>query len=130
MQFDTQAHTYSRYNRLAQSTQPLMGADQLLSQLATLSLQRQWILFTAECQRPDYEQLSSFNIRCQNILQINRSHTLSEVEIVIKAIQSGNACAVVASNTICSESQSYLRHLAQRYQCEVFFVEGRVNKYH
>ncbi len=58
------------------------------------------------------------------------SQQLSEVEIVIKAIRSGNASAVVASNKIALMNQSMLRDMAQRYQCEVFFVEGRVNKYH
>lgn len=52
------------------------------------------------------------------------SQQLSEVEIVIKAIQSGNASAVVASNKIALMNQSMLRDIAQRYQCEVFFVEA------
>jgi len=49
---------------------------------------------------------------------------------VIKAIRSGNASAVVASNKIALMNQSMLHDMAQRYQCEVFFVEGRVNQYH
>ncbi|ABU71020.1 hypothetical protein VIBHAR_02055 [Vibrio campbellii ATCC BAA-1116] len=105
-------------------------SDQLLSKLAVLSQQQQWVLFTAECPRPDFEQLAASNIRCQNIIQMKPSQQLSEVEIVIKAIQSGNASAVVASNKIALMNQSMLRDIAQRYQCEVFFVEGRVNKYH
>ncbi|TOO40586.1 hypothetical protein CGH39_14230, partial [Vibrio parahaemolyticus] len=70
------------------------------------------------------------NICCKNVIQMKPSQQLSEVEIVIKAIQSGNASAVVASNKIALMNQSMLRDIAQRYQCEVFFVDGRVNQYH
>ncbi|HCE2454716.1 TPA: hypothetical protein NGU08_005021 [Vibrio parahaemolyticus] len=130
MQLQSQSRTYSRYNVLAQTTQPMDVPDQLLSKLAVLSQQKQWILFTAECPRPDFEQLTASNICCKNVIQMKPSQQLSEVEIVIKAIQSGNASAVVASNKIALMNQSMLRDIAQRYQCEVFFVEGRVNQYH
>ncbi len=130
MQLQSQSRTYSRYNVLTQTTQPMDVSDQLLSKLAVLSQQKQWILFTAECPRPDFEQLTASNICCKNVIQMKPSQQLSEVEIVIKAIQSGNASAVVASNKIALMNQSMLRDIAQRYQCEVFFVEGRVNQYH
>ncbi|HCM1472434.1 TPA: hypothetical protein N2917_004811 [Vibrio parahaemolyticus] len=130
MQLQSQSRTYSRYNALAQTTRPMDVSDQLLSKLAVLSQKKQWILFTAECPRPDFEQLTASNICCKNVIQMKRSQQLSEVEIVIKAIQSGNASAVVASNKIALMNQSMLRDIAQRYQCEVFFVDGRVNQYH
>ncbi|EII2402768.1 hypothetical protein Q6U65_000071 [Vibrio parahaemolyticus] len=130
MQLQSQSRTYSRYNVLAQTTQSMDVSDQLLSKLAVLSQQKQWILFTAECPRPDFEQLTASNICCKNVIQMKPSQQLSEVEIVIKAIQSGNASAVVASNKIALMNQSMLRDIAQRYQCEVFFVDGRVNQYH
>ncbi|MGR5421192.1 SulA-like leucine-rich domain-containing protein [Vibrio sp. PNB22_4_1] len=130
MQLQSQFHTYSRYNVLSQATHPMDVSDLLLAKLAVLSQQQQWILFTAECHRPDFEQLTASNIRCQNIIQMKPSQQLSEVEIVIKAIQSGNASAIVASNNIALMNQSMLRDIALRYQCEVFFVEGRINKYH
>ncbi|PFG56006.1 cell division inhibitor SulA [Vibrio sp. ES.051] len=130
MQLHSQSHTYSRHNVLAQTTQPMAVSDQFLSKLADLSQQKQWIMFTAECPRPDFDQLAASSICCRNIIQIKPSQHFSEVEIVIKAIQSGNASAVVASTKIALMNQSMLRDIAQRYQCEVFFVEGRVNKYH
>ncbi|CAM2834774.1 SulA-like leucine-rich domain-containing protein [Vibrio mytili] len=130
MQLHNQTHTYSRYNVLAQTTQPMDVSEQLLMKLAVLSQQPQWILYTAECPRPDFDQLTASNICCKNIIQMKPSQQLSEVEIVIKAIQSGNASAVVASNNIATMNQSMLRDIAHRYQCEVFFVEGRVNQYH
>jgi cell division inhibitor SulA len=130
MQTHSQTHTYSRYNVLAQATQPMAVSEQLLSKLSVLSQQKQWILFTSECPRPNYDQLSASNICCKNVIQMKPSQQLSEVEIVIKAIRSGNASAVVASKDISPMNQSILRDIGQRYQCEVFFVEGRVNQYH
>ncbi len=130
MQLHGQTQTYSRYNVLAQTTQPMDGSEQLLSKLAVLSQQKQWILFTSECPRPDFDQLSASSICCKNVIQMKPSQQLSEVEIVIKAIKSGNASAIVASNSIAPTNQSMLRDIGLRYQCEVFFVEGRVNQYH
>ncbi|MGP8304768.1 SulA-like leucine-rich domain-containing protein [Vibrio sp. YIC-376] len=130
MQLHGQTQTYSRYNVLAQATQPMDVSDQLLSKLAVLSQQKQWILFTSECPRPNFDQLTASNICCKNVIQMKPSQQLSEVQIVIKAIRSGNASAVVASNDIAPMNQSMLRDIGQRYQCEVFFVEGRLNQYH
>ncbi len=130
MQLHGQTQTYSRYNVLAQDTQPMDVSDQLLSKLAVLSQQKQWILFTSECPRPNFDQLTASSICCNNVIQMKPSQQLSEVEIVIKAIQSGNASAVVASQGIAPMNQSMLRDIGLRYQCEVFFVEGRVNQYH
>ncbi|MDV6250835.1 SulA-like leucine-rich domain-containing protein [Vibrio sp. EA2] len=130
MQLHGQNQTYSRYNVLAQATQPMDVSDQLLSKLAVLSQQKQWILFTSECPRPNFDQLTASNICCKNVIQMKPSQQLSEVEIVVKAIRSGNASAVVASTDIAPMNQSMLRDIGQRYQCEVFFVEGRVNQYH
>ncbi|KII79433.1 SulA-like leucine-rich domain-containing protein [Vibrio renipiscarius] len=124
------SHTYSKYNVLAQPTQPMNIADSVLNRLAGLSIQQQWIFFTAECPRPNHAQFSASNVRCQKIIQLKSSNSQSELEIVIKAIQSGNASAVVASNQIDSINQSLLQNLAQSHGCEVFFVEGRVNQYH
>ncbi len=130
MQLHGQIQTYSRYNVLAQATQKTDVSEKLLSKLAVLSQQKQWILFTSECPRPNFDQLTNSNICCKNVVQMKPSQQQSEVEIVIKAIKSGNASAVIASNNIASINQSMLRDLGLRNQCEVFFVEGRVNQYH
>ncbi|EGU46408.1 superfamily II DNA/RNA helicase [Vibrio ichthyoenteri ATCC 700023] len=124
------SHTYSKYNVLAQPTQPMNIADSILDRLAGLSMQQQWIFFTAQCPRPDHAQFSASNVSCQKIIQLKSSNTQTEVEIVIKAIQSGNASAVVASNQIDQANKLQLQDLALSHGCEVFFVEGRVNQYH
>lgn len=130
IQAHTQANTFSKYNVLAQPTSPMSIDNATLSRLAGLSGQQQWILFTAECPRPDYEQFASYHVSCKKIIQMKPSQKQTEFEIVQKAIQSGNASAVVASNNIPFVEQSLLRDLANQFQCEVFFVEGRVNQYH
>ena len=120
----------SKFNALAQPTHPLDIDDSSLARLAGLSNQNQWILFTAECPRPDFAQFSSYKISCTKIIHMRPSQTQSELEIVMKAIKSGNASAVVASSNITSIDQVLLRSLGRQYQCEVFFVEGSSYKYH
>ncbi|MEZ8101851.1 hypothetical protein [Vibrio bivalvicida] len=130
IQAHTQAHTFSKYNVLAQPTVPMSIDNTTLSRLAGLSGQQQWILFTAECPRPDYEQFASYHVSCKKIIQMKPSQKQSEFEIVKKAIESGNASAVIASNNIPMIEQSLLRVHGKQFQCEVFFVEGRFNQYY
>ncbi|NVD06743.1 hypothetical protein FCU94_07430 [Vibrio sp. JPW-9-11-11] len=130
IQAQTPIGTFSKYNVLAQPTQPMNINQDVLSRLAGLSSQKQWILFTAQCPRPDYDQLSACRISCTKIIQMKASQTQSEFEIVTKAIQSGNASAVIASTQIPPVEQRLLQDLAVQYQCEVFFVEGGINQYH
>ncbi|MDA0116602.1 hypothetical protein [Vibrio sp. T11.5] len=129
-QVHTPNRSVSKFNVLAQPTRPMNIADSTLSRLAGLSNQKQWILFTAECPRPDYEQFSSYNVSCKKIIQMKSSQTQTEFEIVVKAIKSGNASAVVASDNIELVEQSLLRDLACQYHCEVFFVENQFNQLH
>ncbi|MFW7522740.1 hypothetical protein ACODM8_01190 [Vibrio ostreicida] len=129
-----QAHSenrpISKFNVLAQPTQPMMMPPSTLNRLAGLSHSDQWILFTAECPRPDYNQFSSYKVLCKKILQMKPSQRLSEVDIVAKAIKSGNASAIVASDNITQIERSWLHNLANQYHCEVFFVESGANHYH
>ncbi|WP_333004580.1 hypothetical protein [Vibrio coralliilyticus] len=129
-QVHTTNRSVSKFNVLAQPTQPMNIAESTLSRLAGLSNQKQWILFTAECPRPDYEQFSSYNVSCTKIIQMKSSQIQSEFEIVVKAIKSGNASAVVASNNIQLVEQSLLHDLASQYHCEVFFIESQFNQFH
>ncbi len=130
IQLNTQSHSVSKFNILAQPTQPMSITDGALSRLAGLSNHAQWILFTAECPRPDYDQLAACNIRCNKIIQMKPSQVQTEFEIVIKAIKSGNASAVVASNNIPAVEQNLLKTLANEHMCEVFFVEGKASQFH
>jgi cell division inhibitor SulA len=104
--------------------------DNVLHQLSQLSEHQQWILFTAECPRPQLDLLSSYHIATHKVIHIRSSQYQSELEIIIKAIESGNASAIVASHQISPSQQARLKQLAKKNQCEVFFVEGSINKYH
>ncbi len=121
---------YSRANVLAQSTSPLDISGGTLCKLAELSEQGQWIMFTNQCPRPDYMQMNAFNVRCNKVIHLKHSQTMSEFEVAMKAIQSGNASAVVATTTISPIERSLLQGLALQFQCEIFFVEGSLNQYH
>ncbi|MEH0665957.1 hypothetical protein H4F18_07200 [Vibrio scophthalmi] len=126
----TPRHGYSKFNVLAQPTQPLSLDDTSLERLADLSQQKQWILFTGQCPRPDFAQLSSHQVRCNQIIHMKPSQTQSEVDIVTKAIQSGNASAVVASSELSLIEQRLLKELAKQHHCEVFFVDASMHHYH
>lgn len=130
IQAQTPISTFSKYNVLAQPTQPMNINQDVLRRLAGLSSQKQWILFTAQCPRPDYQQFAACHVSCTKIIQMKASQTQSEFEIVSKAIRSGNASAVIASTQIPLVEQRLLQDLAAQCQCEVFFVEGGVNQYH
>lgn len=122
--------TFSKYNVLAQQTYPMNIDNRDLNRLAGLSNSQQWILFTAECPRPNYAQFETHNISCKKIIQMRSSQRQSELEIVIKAIKSGNASAIIASDQIAAVDQDFLQELAFEYHCEVFFVESRRSQYH
>ncbi|PJC87785.1 hypothetical protein CSW98_01260 [Vibrio sp. HA2012] len=94
----------------------------LSDRLALLSHKKQWVLFTSECPRPSYEELSRYHINCNNIIQIKHSSSLSEEEIVIKAIKAGTASAIIASDQLSASSRHVIEQIARQHHCEVFFV--------
>lgn len=98
--------------------------------LAQLSAYKQWILLTAECSRPNEQQLQALHQRGHNMIQMKPSKSLSEWDIAMKAIQSGNASAVVVSNRMSPLKQRQLQAIAHRYHCEVLFVAGKSAHYH
>ena len=102
----------------------------MLSRLAQLSVQHQWILYTAQCPRPHYQQLSIHRIQCHKIIHMKASRSGSEIDIVLKAIQSGNASAIVASAGIDKANQRRLQHMAKQHQCEVFFLNKTSPVFH
>lgn len=117
--FDTfahHAHINSTYSAPTQATQ-------FWKRISELSHQSQWILFTAQCPRPSMQQLARFNTCSGKVIHMKHSSYQSEFEIAIKAIQSGNASAVVVSSNIDEFGQRQLKILAKKHQCEVFFTE-------
>ncbi|WP_237665855.1 MULTISPECIES: hypothetical protein [unclassified Vibrio] len=104
--------------------------DRVMMRLAKLSQQKQWIFYTAQCPRPQYHQLAAYQIQCEKIIHLKASQTRSEIEIVMKAIQSNNASAIVASGDIDLISQKLLAHMAAEHQCEVFFLTSSTRAFH
>jgi hypothetical protein len=98
--------------------------QEMYAQLAQLSYGRQWILFTAQCPRPSQSQLSDFDINCNTIIHMKPSINHSEEEIVIKAIQSRNASAIVASDQLGYTAKSHILDCAAAHGCKVFFLDG------
>ncbi|MEZ9339745.1 SulA-like leucine-rich domain-containing protein [Vibrio splendidus] len=104
--------------------------ETLFARMALLSNQHQWLLFTAQTPRPSAKQLKQHNVCCERVIHMKASNQMNEVETVEKAIRSGNASAIVASTSIDSFSQQYLRTLGQRFQCEVFFIDENSERIH
>ncbi|MCL9783761.1 SulA-like leucine-rich domain-containing protein [Vibrio sp. S4M6] len=96
--------------------------DDLFSRLEVLSEQDQWILFTSECPKLSSMNFASSNINQTKVVQMKPSHTQSELQIVVRAIKSRNASAIVASSKIGVVDQVLLKQLAFENECEVFFV--------
>ncbi|SHO56356.1 hypothetical protein [Vibrio quintilis] len=99
----------------------LQGASQRLEHLESV---RQWILITSECPRPGVNLLSSSQMLCQKTIQLRPSRVMSEYEVVMKAIRSGNACAVMASDQFTPQQQARLGRLSKLYRCEIFFTRS------
>lgn len=121
--FGTQTYTTDSYR-------PASGHQEMMSRLAQLSQQQQWILYTAQCPRPQYEALAAHHVQCGKIIHMKPSQSQSELEIVMKAIQSGNASAIVASGKIDFVNQKLLQQLARDHQCEVFFLHSTQHHFH
>ncbi|MFV0448328.1 MAG: hypothetical protein ACK5MF_07675 [Vibrio sp.] len=105
------------------------GKD-MLTRLSSLSQYKQWILFTGECPRPQCNELAVHQIHCNRIIHMKPSQSQSEITIVMKAIQSGNASAIVASGNIDIVSQKLLTQMASEHNCEVFFLEPTAPQFH
>lgn len=114
---------FSAASRLPHSSNQTNHQATLLTRMALLSNQEQWLLFTAQTPRPSAKELSQYNICCERIIHMKPSRQMNEMETVEKAIRSRNASAIVASNQIDSFGQQYLRALAKQNQCEVFFID-------
>ncbi|MGL5472185.1 MAG: hypothetical protein ACRDCT_29080 [Shewanella sp.] len=94
-----------------------------MRQLARLSERAQWILYTAQCQRPNTQSLSTHHIDCGKVIHLKASKSHSEAEIVAQAIACRTASAIVASSAIDQETQQQLQHFAQQNDCALFFIK-------
>jgi cell division inhibitor SulA len=99
-------------------------------QLNQLSQRQQWIMFTAQCSRENVIGVSANQSWSSKVIHIMPSRQLSEIEVVKKAIHSGNASAIVASNQIDRQQQTRLAALAETNGCQLFFVNTTETRLH
>ncbi|MEZ9330243.1 hypothetical protein AB4152_14550 [Vibrio breoganii] len=101
-----------------------------LDRLAKASSARKWILFTAQTHLPELKDLQTYSVDCEKIIQLKPSNKSNEMEVVIKAITSGNASAVVASGNIDAVAQKQLQQLGKDHDCDVFFSTSNTQYLH
>ncbi len=121
----TQQHTVtvSDFARISGRSHAMEAmSEAVLTRLSSLSQLKRWILFTANCPRPDLAELSAFDVNCNSVIQMKASLQLTEEEIVIKAIQAGTASAIVASSAISPAARARIMTLAAQHTCSVFFI--------
>lgn len=127
---NVELNTTSFDNSAFANTYNVNTNSDMFSRLSSLSQHKQWILFTGECPRPQYHELSAHQIHCSRIIHMKPSQSQSEITIVMKAIQSGNASAIVASGNIDIVSQKLLQQMANEHHCEVFFLPPTQQQFH
>ena len=98
--------------------------DEILEKLSQLTSRPQWILLTAECPRPSTSQVMHFHKLGNHMVQMKPSVSLTQYQVVEKAIRSGNACAIIANGYFTTQQQATLNALALGHQCEVIFLSG------
>ncbi|MBW3696812.1 hypothetical protein EK599_14020 [Vibrio sp. T187] len=118
------------HSSIAHNVNTYQQSQTVINRLATLSNQNQWVLFTAQTPRPSAAELQSHAVCCDRVIHMKASANQTEEMIVMKAIQSGNASAVVASDSISQFNQIQLKSLAKQYRCEVFFIAASTSKLH
>lgn len=108
--------------RFGTSKRSSVHVSSMMQRLAQLSNQRQWILFTGECPRPQVSELSTYQVDFHKVIHMKPSQRHNEVDIVLQAIRRGTASAIVASHRIPAHLRQSLITTGQQHHCEVFFV--------
>lgn len=113
----------NKSNPVSVSSLSLYGAN--FERLAKASSARKWVLFTAQTDVPELKDLLKYQVDTHKIIQLKSSAKSNEMEVVIKAITSGNASAVIASQNFDSLAQRQLQQLALEHACDLFFSASR-----
>ncbi|WED23038.1 hypothetical protein L3Q72_06495 [Vibrio sp. JC009] len=126
LQVNTTIHSGSYTSNPILSGQAVVSRyeSDMYQQLAALSQRKQWILFTAQCPRPVYAELSQYEINCSNIIHMKPSAVSTEEEIVIKAIKARTASAIVASGQLNYTAKARIQKCAATSNCQVFFLNN------
>jgi cell division inhibitor SulA len=114
----------SSLNQFAASANGFHPQEQLWSELSKDAALDKWILFTAQCNRPTAHNLQRFSIPVTKVVHMKQSQLKTEIEVVMDAILSGNASAIVASDKIDFVTQNQLHELASEEGCKVYFTSS------
>ncbi len=100
----------------------------LFSRLSMLSKRPSWLLFTAGATLPTTPELDAFGIDARKVVKIKASNSMSEKDIIIKALNAKNASAIVASDHFSHQDKQELIALAQQNSCELFFMSASIQQ--
>lgn len=127
---NTSTHsTYTYALRSGDLPAPII-TNSLHQRLREISQRNKWIMFTAECSREIFDELREDSYNYQHVVQLKPSKHDDEYEVVVKALCSGNASTVVASNNISPTERTQLQCLAIERRCDIYFVNGSELSYH
>lgn len=115
-------NSFSTVGNIATLSSNHHAATDIYPELAELSHQKQWILYTGNCPRPVSSELMQHRINTQNIIHMKPSNQFSEEEIVIKALEAGTAIAIVASADLSFHARARINVIANLKKCAVFFL--------
>lgn len=96
--------------------------EPVFARLSPASQSNQWIFFTAQCPRPTYGECLHHAVDVDKVMQLKNSCRYSELEVVTRALQSGNASAIVCSGHFSQVEKNCLIHLAQDAHCQLVFL--------
>ncbi len=110
------------YVAQAPAAQSISPIEQVAQSLACASQSNKWVLFTGQCPKPDMQWLSKRNVDCTKVVYLKNSTTQPQIQVIMDAILSGNASAVVATNDVDQVTQQQLIQLGEQNQCTVHFI--------
>ncbi|MGV3000799.1 hypothetical protein [Vibrio sp. E150_018] len=100
----------------------------LFSRLSMLSKRPNWLLFTAGATLPTNQELQSFGIEAHKVIKIKESHSMTEKDIILKALNAKNASAIVASDNFSIQDKEALKNQASQSGCEIFFMDSTIQQ--
>lgn len=91
-------------------------------------LKPNWLLFTAGAILPTNQELQTFGIETHKVIKIKASHSMTEKDIILKALAAKNASAIVASDNFSAQDKDTLRTQARQNGCEIFFMNNSIQQ--
>ncbi len=108
------------------NTLPDLGPSnaKFIAHLAFVSKSDKWVFFTNSCPKPDIHWLSKKDVDCSKVIYLKASSISDEIKVVMDAILSNNASAIVASDHIDTITQNQLISLGEQHDCFVSFIDN------